>query len=161
MAIAYYLKMKGVEGESAIENHKDEIELNSWNWGASNPTTINKGGMSAGRVSFTNLTITKTFDKSSPKLLNLCATGKHVDEATLTCGKSTGAKTTEDFLTIKLETVFVSDYSTGGLEGAEVEHESITLNYGKINIDYKSQDKSGRLISAGSCGFDLIKGTAL
>jgi type VI secretion system secreted protein Hcp len=161
MSIRYFLKMSGVEGESEIENHKHEIELSSWMWGASNLTTIEKGGMSAGRVSFTNLTFTKLVDKSSPKLLNLCATGKHADEATLACVKSTGAGTAEDFLTIKLETVFVSNYSTGGGVGGDVEQESITLNYGKINIDYKSQDKSGRLISAGSTGYDLIHGKAI
>ena len=114
MAIEYHLKFGSIKGESAATKHKEEIELLSWSWGASNPTTIAGSGMSAGKVSMSDLSFTKRVDKSSPKLLELCVTGKHVDDATLTCSKQTGEKTPDDFLTIKLKEVYVSSYQTGG-----------------------------------------------
>jgi hypothetical protein len=41
----YLLEIEGVAGEAA-----GAIEVNSWSWGASNPTSVGSGGMSAGRV---------------------------------------------------------------------------------------------------------------
>jgi hypothetical protein len=41
----YLLEIEGVAGEAP-----GTIEVNSWSWGASNPTSVGSGGMSAGRV---------------------------------------------------------------------------------------------------------------
>ncbi len=157
MAIDYHLKLDGIQGESQHAKHKDEIDILSWSWGASNPVTIVGAGMSAGKVSMSDLTISKRVDKSSPKLLALNVTGKHVANAVLTASKSTGAKTPEDFLTIKLEEVYVASYQIGGSHGEDVGSESLSLAYGKINYDYKEQKKDGTLTSAGEVGYDLIK----
>ena len=157
MAIEYHLKFGSIKGESAASKHKEEIELLSWNWGASNPTNISGSGMSAGKVSMSDLSFTKRVDKSSPKLLELCVTGKHVDDATLYCSKQTGGKTPDDFLTIKLKEVYVSSFSAGGSSGEDVGTESFSLTYGSINYDYKIQDKTGTLSSAGNIEFDLRK----
>ena len=157
MAIEYHLKFGSIKGESAASKHKEEIELLSWSWGASNPTTIVGAGMSAGKVSMTDINFTKRVDKSSPKLLELCVTGKHVDDATLYCSKQTGEKTPDDFLTIKLKEVYVSSFHAGGSSGEDVGTESFSLTYGSINYDYKVQDKQGTLSSAGNVEYDLRK----
>ena len=157
MAIEYHLKIGNVKGESGATKHKDEIEVLSWSWGASNPTNISGSGMSAGKVSMSDLSFTKKVDKASPKLLELCVTGKHVDDATLYCSKQTGGKTPDDFLTIKLKEVYVSSFSAGGSSGEDVGTESFSLTYGSINYDYKIQDKTGTLSSAGNIEFDLRK----
>ena len=155
MAIEYHLKIGNVKGESGATKHKDEIEVLSWSWGASNPTNISGSGMSAGKVSMSDLSFTKKVDKASPKLLELCVTGKHVDDATLYCSKQTGGKTPEDFVTIKLKEVYVSSYQTGGSTGEDVGTESISITYGIINFDYKVQDKQGTLTSAGNVEYNL------
>jgi len=157
MAIEYHLDVKGIKGESAATKHMEQIEVLSWSWGASNPTTIVGSGMSAGKVSMSDLTITKNVDKSSPKLLELCVTGKTVDEVTLYCSKLTGQKTPEDYLTIKLTEAYVSSHQVSGAWGEDVGRESFTLSYAKIHYDYKAQDKSGKLISAGTVEYDLRK----
>ena len=59
MAIEYLLKIGNIKGESVATKHKEEIELLSWSWGASNPTTIVGSGMSAGKVSMSDLNFTK------------------------------------------------------------------------------------------------------
>jgi Type VI secretion system effector, Hcp len=43
----YYLKIDGVQGESATG---ESIEVQSFSWGASNPSTVGAGSASAGRV---------------------------------------------------------------------------------------------------------------
>ena len=158
MAVDYFLKLSGVQGESLDSKHTNEIELLSWSWGASNPTNIAGSGMSAGKVSMSEITISKLVDKSSPKLLELCVTGKHVADATLTCRKSTGGKNPDDFLTIKLSEVYVSGFQAGGSSGEKEERDSLSLSYGKINYDYKMQKPDGSLVSAGNIEYDLRKG---
>jgi type VI secretion system secreted protein Hcp len=157
MAIEYHLKFGNVKGESGATKHKEEIELQSWSWGATNPTSITGSGMSAGKVSMSDLSFTKKVDKASPKLLELLVTGKHVDTVTLTCSKQTGGKTPDDFLTIKLKEVYVSSYQTGGSSGDDVGMESLSVTYGDIDYDYKEQKPDGSLVSAGKVEYDLIK----
>jgi type VI secretion system secreted protein Hcp len=157
MAIEYHLKFGTIKGESAATKHKEEIELLSWSWGATNPTTIVGAGMSAGKVSMSDLSITKRVDKASPKLLELCVTGKTVNEAILYCSKQTGGKTPEDFLTIKLKEVYVSAFHAGGSSGEDVGTESLSFTYGSINYDYKEQKPDGTLTSAGNVEYDLRK----
>lgn len=157
MAIEYFLKFGSIKGESQASKHKDEIELLSWSWGASNPTNISGSGMSTGKVSLSDLNISKRVDKASPKLLELLVTGKHVADATLTCMKQTGDKTPQDFLTIKLKEVYVSSYQTGGAHGDDLGSESISISYGNINYDYKEQKPDGTLVSAGNVEYDLFK----
>jgi len=157
MAIEYFLKFGTIKGESGSSKHKEEIELLSWSWGATNPTNITGSGMSAGKVSMSDLSFTKRVDKSSPKLLEVCVTGKHVTDATLYCCKQTGDKTPQDFLTIKLKEVYVSSFQAGGSSGEDVGTESLSITYGNINYDYKEQKPDGTLTSAGNIEFDLIK----
>ena len=75
--------------------------------------------MSAGKVSLSDLSFSKRVDKASPKLLELCITGNHVADATLTCSKWTGQKTPEEMLVIKLTEVYVSSFQCGGSHGEE------------------------------------------
>jgi type VI secretion system secreted protein Hcp len=113
--------------------------------------------MSAGKVSMSDLVITKRVDKSSPQLLKLCVTGKTVDEATVYCSKLTGGKTPEDYLTIKLNEVYVSSHDVGGAWGEDVGKETFTLAYAKIHYDYREQKSDGTLTSAGTVEYDLRK----
>jgi type VI secretion system secreted protein Hcp len=155
MAIEYHLDVKGIKGESAADKHMEQIELLSFSWGASNPTTIVGQGMSAGKVSVSDLSISKRVDKSSPALLELCITGKHVDDATLYCSKQTGGKTPDDFLIITLHEVYVSSHQSAGSFGEDVGTESVSFTYGKIHYDYKVQDKSGTLSSVKAVEYDV------
>jgi type VI secretion system secreted protein Hcp len=157
MPIEYHLDFGSVKGESVSTKHMDQIELLSWSWGASNPTTIVGAGMSAGKVAMSDLSFTKRVDKSSPKLLELCITGKHVDLVTLFCSKQTGGKTPDDFLTIKFWEVYVSSQQVGGSSGEDVGTESLSITYGKMNYDYKLQKADGTLTSAGNVEYDLRK----
>jgi type VI secretion system secreted protein Hcp len=157
MAIEYFLKIGSIKGESQASQHKEEIELHSWNWGASNPTTITGSGMSTGKVALSDITITKNVCKASPKMLELLVTGKHVTDATLYCQKQTGDKKPQDYLTIKLKEVYVSSYQTGGSKGEDLGVETYTLSYGNINYDYKMQQKDGSQVSAGNIEYDLFK----
>lgn len=157
MAIEYFLKLDGITGESASSKHTGEIELHSWSWGASNPTSISGTGLSAGKVSFSDISISKPVDKASAKLLELCCTGKHITKGTLTCCKSTGDKNPADYLTLKLSEIHIASFQTGGSAGEDIGAESISLAFGAFEYDYKVQGKDGNLTAAGTAKYDITK----
>jgi len=67
MAIDAFLFITGITGSGP----GGAIEINSFSFGASNPGTVGSGsGGGAGKVSLSDLTITKTVDSSSPKIFD-------------------------------------------------------------------------------------------
>jgi len=154
MAIEYFLKLDGIKGESLSAKHKDEIEVHSWSWGASNASSITGSGLSAGKVSISDVNITKPVDKASAKLLEMCCTGKHIPSGVLTCSKSTGDKNPADYLTIKFEQIHIAGVSAGGSSGDDVGSESISFAFAKFEYDYKIQGKDGTLTAAGTAKYD-------
>jgi type VI secretion system secreted protein Hcp len=156
MAIEYFLKLDGITGEAAASKHSGEIEIYSWSWGASNPANIHGTGMSSGKVSFSDMSISKPTDKASAKLLELTCTGKHIATGTLSCAKSTGDKNPVDFLTIKLEEIAITSVQHGGSSGNDIGSESVSLAFGKFELDYKVQGKDGTQVAAGTVKYDLF-----
>jgi type VI secretion system secreted protein Hcp len=159
MAVDYFLDIDGVQGESKDEAHKNKIPVMSFSWGASQPGNFGRGsGGSSGKASFTNFSFTMQSSKATPKLMQACASGKHIAEAKLYCRKSTGDGGQQDYMIWTMKPVIVSSYSTGGSAGAEVPIDSVSLNYGAVNIEYKMQgDTAGTLTTAGTFKWDITK----
>jgi type VI secretion system secreted protein Hcp len=154
MAVDYFLKIKGFEGESQDEKRKDEIDIMSWSWGESQSGSFaDGGGGGAGKVSMQDFSFVMKVNKSSPRFLKACATGQHIPEAILTCRKAGQGQ--QDFLVIKLTECIVSSFSTGGSSGSEVETDSFTLNFAKIQYEYRAQKPDGTLDGAIKAGYDL------
>jgi type VI secretion system secreted protein Hcp len=144
MAFDCFLKIDGIEGESRDQKHKGEIEILSFSFGASNSGVVGSGaGGGAGKVAFQDFHFVMNTQKSSPKLLLACATGKHIKEAMLTCRKA--GKEQLEFLKIKLSDVIVSSYQTGGSgQGDEAGPlDQLSIAFGKINVDYVEQSPKG------------------
>lgn len=154
MAVDYFLKLKGIEGESQDDKHKGEIDVLSWSWGESQTGTMaGGGGGGAGKVTMSDFSFVMRVNKASPKLLKACALGEHIGEATLVCRKA--GKGQQEFLTIKLTDCLVSSFQTGGSAGSDFETDSISLNFAKINYEYKAQKADGTLDGAIKAGYDL------
>jgi len=153
-AVDMFLKMDGVEGESTDKTHGKEIDVLSWSWGASQSGSMAAGGGGgAGKVSMQDLSITKHIDKSSPKLFEALATGKHLKEAKLVLRSAGGSQV--EYLVITLSDVLVSGYSTGGSSGDDRPTESISLNFAQIKMSYVEQDTKGSAGAAVEFGWDI------
>ena len=50
-AADYFLKIDGIEGESKADKHKDEIDLQSFSWGATQSGSFAAGGRRGSRQS--------------------------------------------------------------------------------------------------------------
>jgi|SRR5512146_544450 len=153
MASDYFLKIDGIDGESTDDKHKGEIEVLSYSWGESQTGTHGSGGGGgAGKVSMSDFSFMMQANKSSPKLMLACATGDHIKTAKLTLRKAGGEQ--QEYMSITFSDVLVSSYNTGG-GGGEIPNESITLNFGKVEFEYKPQKPDGTLDSPIKTGYDL------
>ena len=148
-----YLKIEGIDGEASGENHKGEIEIQSFSWGVSNSGSMaGGGGGGAGKASFSDFHITKTLDKSSPKLMEAVATGEHLKSLTLR--KSGG--TQQEYYIIQLSDILVSSYSTSSGSG-DKPMEEVSFTYQKIEMQYIPQNPDGTAGEAVKAGYDLAK----
>jgi len=155
MAVDYFLKIQGIEGESHDAKHKNEIDVLSFSWGETQTGThAGGGGGGAGKVSMQDFHFVMKTNKASPKLLLACANGEHIKEATMVCRKA--GKDQQDFMKIKFTDLLVSSYQTGGSSTSdEIPMDQISLNYAKIEYEYKQQQPDGTLGGPIKAGYDL------
>jgi type VI secretion system secreted protein Hcp len=142
MASDIFAKIGDIKGESLDDKHKDEIEVLSFSWGVTNGGTMAAGGGGGeGKAAFHDLSFTHTVDKSSPVLMQSCATGVHIKEATITHRKS--GKGQQEFLVVKMSDVLITGVTHGG--GGDGTSETVTLQFAKVNVEYKPQKADGSL----------------
>ena len=155
MAVDYFLKIDGIPGESTDSKHKGEIEVLSWSWGMTRSESPGGGGgAGGGKVNVQDLSFVSAVSKASPKLLEACAGGQHFKQAVLVARKA--GKAQLEFLTYTLSDLLVSSYQTGGGEGAEVvPADQVSLNFSKVQVEYKEQKADGSLGGSTKAGFDV------
>lgn len=163
MAVAYFIDIDGIQGESEDSVHKDTIQALSFSWGSTQPGTFGQGtGGTAGKANFSDFSFTMQTCKATTKLMQACAEGTHIAKATLYCRKSTGDGGQQDYMTWTMQPVLVSSYHTAGASGAEITIDSVSLNYGKINVEYKTQgDTRASLTTAGTFKWDIAQSKAV
>jgi type VI secretion system secreted protein Hcp len=152
MAVDYFLKLDGIEGESKDSKHSKEIEIGSFSFGATQTGSF--GGMGGGGVNKVNMQdfhFTIPTQKASPKLLLACATGDHIKNAILTCRKA--GKEQQEFLKYTFTDLLVSSFQTGGSSDSPMDQ--VSLNFAKIEVEYKEQLETGQLGGSIKAGYDL------
>lgn len=146
-AFDYFLKIDGVLGESTDAAHKGEIDVEAWSWGE----TRQSGG--AGRVTMSDFSFTITLSKASPKLFLACAEGDHIKGAWLTARRAAG-KDADYFLKWTFSDLLVSSYETGAATG-QAPRDQISLNFSKIEVEYKEQKADGSFGAGFKAGWDV------
>ena len=155
MAADFYLKLEGVDGESTDDKHKGEIDIDSFSWGVTQMGTGGRGGGGGGgKASFQDLHFTTKLSKASPKLFLCCATGEHIKKAVLTVRKA--GKEQQEYYKVTLSDVLVSSYQIGGSgHGDIIPTDQFSINFAKIEMEYKPQKADGTLDSAVKAGYDV------
>lgn len=131
--VDYFLKLDGIPGESVDSRHRGEIDVESFNHGATQMRPSGAGmGVSAGRANVADLVITKRFDAASPKLFLACCKGNHLKEAVLV-GRKPGRSPVE-FLKVTLQDVVVTSYRI--MSGGDVPTEEVSLSFARVDYTY-------------------------
>jgi len=153
-AVDYFLKIEGIEGESQDSKHKSEIEIQSFSFGATQTGSFAAGGGGgAGKVNMQDFHFTVPVNKASPKLMLACASGQHIKKAILTVRKA--GKEQQEYLKYTFSDILVSSYQTGGGGGDVMPVDQISLNFAKIEQEYKEQKADGTLAGSVKAGWDL------
>jgi type VI secretion system secreted protein Hcp len=143
MASDIFAKIGDIKGESLDDKHKDEIEVLSYSWGVSNAGSMGSGsGGGEGKATFHDLSFVHNVDKASPVLMQSCATGVHLKEATITHRKA--GKGQQEFLIVKMNDVIITSVTHGG-SGDSGHSENVSLAFAKVNVEYKPQKADGSL----------------
>lgn len=147
-----FLRLSEVEGESEDKGHEDEIDILSWSFGVVGAQDRGPG-RSAGPPAFDDLHLAKHVDRATPLLLQSCASGKHHETAVLTLRHS-GGETPFEYLVVTLEDVLVTSLHVGGttLDGNV---EQVSLEYGKIEVEYTPQEADGSAGAPVARGWDV------
>ena len=152
MASDIFAKIAGIPGESLDATHKDEIEVLSFSWGVTHPVSAPAtGGAGGGRATFQDLTIVHKIDKASPLLLQACADGRHIQEATITCRKAGQ----QDYLIVKLNDVSITGVAAG-VTSDQVGSETVSLAFARMDLQYMPQKADGSLDTGIHFNYDLI-----
>ncbi len=100
------------------------------------------GGGGVGGVAIQDLSVTKWVDAASPNLMNACATGKHISEATLEIRQA--GEDVQEYLVITLENCIVENVSPQGSAGDAAPTEELTLSYEKVSWEYRPVQSAQR-----------------
>lgn len=142
MASDIFAKIGDIKGESLDSKHKDEIEVLSFSWGVATAGAIaSGGGGGAGKATFHDLSFVHHIDKASPVLMQACATGVHLKEATITHRKA--GKGQQEFLIVKLNDVIITGVTHGGNSTDVGYPENVSLTFAKVDVEYKPQRADG------------------
>jgi type VI secretion system secreted protein Hcp len=157
-----YLTVDGVSGESQREGHEGEIELISFNFGGTNPSSVGIGkGGGTGTVNLTSFSFMKKTDASSAEMFQAMCVGDHFPKAKLTMYKSGGKSGAVDYLVFEFEEVYVDSIMWSGAEGGDgVPMENVEFSFGKAIITYNEQNPDGTKGGAHVGSWDQRTGTA-
>jgi type VI secretion system secreted protein Hcp len=152
MAVDFYLKIDSIDGESQDSKHKNEIEILSWSWGATNRgTAATGGGMGQGKVAMRDIFFVKGIDKASAKLMLACASGQHIKSAVLVCRKA--GKEQQEYLKLTFSDVLVSSYQQGpGSQPSGTQRAGGEISFGEFPIPKHLASSSPGLFVAACAG---------
>jgi type VI secretion system secreted protein Hcp len=151
MAVDYFLKLDGIQGESQDEKHKNEIQVLSWSWGAANVSSVSgTGGSGAGKVDLSDFNMMLNFDKATPKFFKTICKGTHIATGEFNAVKSgTDGK---PYLKVDFKEIFITSLQMSA--AGEVPAVSLSFTYNEIKIDYSMQDEKGNVASTGPVTFN-------
>jgi len=158
MAFDTWLKLEGIDGDGTATGFEKQIEIYSFSWGASNPTSIDASGkgIGAGKVSISSFNIMKKMDSTSPHLFDKCCTGTHIAKATVSMRKAGGKQ--ELFHKLEFETCMIESVQWSGSSGGDdTPTESVSIAFGKVSLGYAKQKKEGGVEGMVTKIWDLTK----
>jgi type VI secretion system secreted protein Hcp len=154
VAVNAYLFVDGVEGPSTSK--PGHIDILSFSWGVSQTSTYGAGASGkeakAGRADFSNLTIMKVLDKTSPLLSDHCASGDILKKVYILYDKPVGDKQSPYFRIWLKDALITSLQLSGSNENPT---ESVSFAFQAVEVAYAPEKDDGSLDAAVRKGYDL------
>jgi type VI secretion system secreted protein Hcp len=149
--VDYFLKLQGAEGESQQTNFTNQIKVLSWNFGGYSESTVGRtSGSGAGKVTMQPLNVVCEMDAGYTKMAGFLTQGKHLTQGILSAVKN--GSSNQAYIIITMTEVFVASLSVQAADQVPVVN--ISLTYKSIQTEYKKQNDTGNLVSAGTHNYD-------
>jgi len=165
-----YLKLDGIDGESAAKNHRKEIDVYSYEQGI-DQTVFHSGtgsGSAVGKAKYSPVRFRKDVDVASIPMLLACAQGKVIKEAVFTFTRGAAGF---EFYKVTLSHVLITQIfqraGTGEqypltfrtLDAGDTDNgflDEVTLDYGQIRWEYRTQKPTGTIGTTVKGGWDVV-----
>jgi type VI secretion system secreted protein Hcp len=137
----YFLQIEAnpaITGESQDAKFKSAIEVDSFDWSASNNASPTASAVPA-KASLNRLTVEKPIDSASPALFQRVATATHFPSMRLTVRRA--GPNPFIYLTYLFKSVFVTSVSPSG--DGEAARERVTFAYGAVTQHYAQPTATG------------------
>lgn len=136
--MAIFLKIDSIPGSSTDDKFKNQIELNSFQWGAGIGVTNARGGdRTTSEPSVSEITVTKVTDKSSEKLFKSLLKGESVGKGTISFTAASKGESVA-YATLQIEEIIISGFSMSS--GGDFPSESVSLNFTKFDWSFTGRD---------------------
>ncbi len=154
----FYLKITDIKGESESKGFEEQMQIQSWSFGASNAGSSGLGtGLGTGKVSLQDFNFVIENGKASVQLFLACCKGDHKAEAVLSCRKTGGSGTPYTYYKVTFNDLVVSSFQTGGSAGGGLPIEQCSFNFTKITHEYFQQKKDGSVSLTNTVTYDTKK----
>lgn len=142
-----YLKIGDIKGESTERGHKDWIVIESVRQGLEQQQAATGTTRRRGSVVLNDLIITKKLDKSTPKLMEICAKGQVLPELVLDMvdnGRVYYKVTLNDVKISRIQTESICDPDCKLVDEVSISYSKITWEYWdsagtKVDATYNAQ----------------------
>jgi type VI protein secretion system component Hcp len=157
MAITYYLKIDGVNGDSTNNTFLKWIQVDSFSFGESTP--FSRGaGVATGRSQFTPLTVDIHSLAGLTTLFSDEATLKLLKSVELVGVETTDKGTTQTVLDIKLSNAQIASLTESpGANGLET---ALTFNYNKLSLTDTPPGGQPQTFTTGGVGLKIAPATS-
>jgi type VI secretion system secreted protein Hcp len=154
VAVNAYLWVDTVTGPSTSQT--GAIDILSFSWGVSQTQTYGAGASGkeakAGRADFSNLTIMKVTDATTPLLMDHCASGNILSKVHIDYYKPVGDKQQCYFRIYLKDALITSQQLSGSNENPT---ESVSFAFQAVEVGYAPETDPGTLDAAIRKGFNL------
>jgi type VI secretion system secreted protein Hcp len=157
MAIDVYLQLEGIKGESVDSEHAGWIEVDSANWGVTQPksaTASTGGGHTAERCEHRTISLSKLADLASPLLMQTCSSGRTLPRAKLEFMRADGDGNRVKYYEVELGNVLIASMQQL-VSGGSILHDSIGLRFSRVKWKYTQQKITGGSGGNTAGGWDL------
>lgn len=148
---------KTLDGDSVISGHEKWITIDSFQWGVGRAITQSGGGQDrrTSNPSFSEVTLAKSMDVASTELWRQAVCGESMGIATIHFVETSGSDSkVQKYYEVKLHDAIVSSFSSSS--GGDRPHESISINFTKVEHAYDVFEKGGTVKTGEVKNWDLM-----
>ncbi len=154
------LSIDSISGNSTLEGYEGKVIVESFSHGMSLPMGMDIANTerTLGRPSFSEISISKMTDVSTPAFFAACAAGTKLGDATLSTGRTQDGKF---MLLVKyvLKNAMISTISTSGGGGGAMD--SLSINYTAITTEFTQQNDDSTKKGTSTFGWSLAENKAI